>query len=84
MNDYVTLSIPQYDNLIAKRDELRTALDKAADEITALHAENERLRAALEWYAKTFCEGPDEVCGKLTDDRCSGCKARAALKEERT
>jgi len=53
------------------------ALTAARDRLTA---EVERLRAALEFYADTFCEGPaGPLCGKLDDTRCSGCKARAAL-----
>ena len=47
--------------------------------------ENARLREALAYYADQFCEG---FCNDLPeagtyhismDDRCSGCKARAAL-----
>lgn len=45
-----------------------------------LSGEVERLRAALEWYAKTFCEIGD--CGAMSDDECSGCRARRALKEQ--
>lgn len=39
------------------------------------------VREALEWYADTFCEHGkySEVCGKLSPDECSGCKARQAL-----
>lgn len=46
-------------------------------------AEIERLRAVLQHYADTFCEGLGEVvgdfCGKCSEDECSGCKAYAAL-----
>lgn len=61
--------------------------DKHASKVEGLlwgtAKENEKLRAALEWYADTFCEGPaGPLCGKLDDTRCSGCKARAALEEK--
>lgn len=54
---------------------------KAADRIATLEAENTQLREALGYYADTFCELGEfnECCGKLRDDDCSGCKARAAL-----
>ena len=39
--------------------------------------------AALEHYAKTYCEGYGEcvgdLCGKFTPEECGGCKAYAAL-----
>jgi hypothetical protein len=48
-------------------------------------AEIARLRAALKWYADQFCEydASFDGCGKLSDDICSGCKARAALQPVR-
>jgi len=44
------------------------------------------LEEALRWYADQFCELGRyfEGCGKLPDDQCSGCKARAALCPERS
>lgn len=43
--------------------------------------ECERMRKALAYYADTFCEldKGHECCGKLGEDECGGCKARAAL-----
>lgn len=39
--------------------------------------------AALEHYAKTYCEGYGEcvgdLCGKFTPEECGGCKAYTAL-----
>lgn len=60
-------------------ERLRGEVDEYATKIVDLVADRERLRAALRYYAETFCEGPPEVCGSLSDIRCSGCKARAAL-----
>lgn len=63
------------------------AIDKtltaSRDEVVALRAEIARKDEALRWYADTFCEeGPySEVCGRISDEDCAGCKARAALKE---
>ena len=59
---------------IVASDEVKQALEQIASEIV-------RLRAALEWYADHFCEYDTHFsgCGKLSDDACSGCKARAAL-----
>lgn len=37
------------------------------------------LTGALEYYAKTFCEGIENGCGHLHEDVCSGCRAYAAL-----
>lgn len=39
------------------------------------------LEEALLWYATQFCEhGRDfEGCGKMPEDYCSGCRARALL-----
>lgn len=57
--------------------------DRVADEI-------ERLRAALEWYGNTFCEGFCEGApefARFSEDQCSGCRAFQALgtdKEDRT
>lgn len=36
---------------------------------------------ALRWYGHQFCEfgASHECCGRMTDDDCSGCKARIAL-----
>jgi hypothetical protein len=36
---------------------------------------------ALKWYAEQFCELSiyNAVCSKLSDDVCSGCRARAAI-----
>lgn len=50
-------------------------------ELEAANEEIDRLREALRWYADQMCEfGPHyEGCGKMTDDDCAGCKARAAL-----
>jgi hypothetical protein len=68
-----------------------TATEASYDWYAACGAEEQR-RLAVEsdlseamqivaHYADTFCElGPsDECCGKLNDDQCSGCRARAAL-----
>lgn len=55
--------------------------EKHMTEKHALRAENERMREALEWYAKTFCEGIENGCGNMTEMDCSGCRARAALTE---
>ena len=51
------------------------------DALDAERAENERLQTALHYYAEQFCEmGSDwEGCGKLTEEQCAGCRARAAL-----
>lgn len=59
-------------------------IKRAADEITRLRAENARLREALEWYASGWCEyhHTSEPCGLLSEDNCSGCRARKALKGE--
>lgn len=40
------------------------------------------LEADLEWYADQFCEHGkySEVCGRLSSDDCSGCRARATLR----
>ena len=45
------------------------------------HPTPDPLRAALEWYADQFCElgSSHECCGRMSDDECSGCRARAAL-----
>ena len=45
------------------------------------HHTDDPLRKALEWYADQFCElgNSHECCGRMSDDECSGCRARAAL-----
>ena len=52
--------------------------------IAELEAEVERLREALGWYAKQFCElgTSHECCGRMTADDCSGCLARAILEKQ--
>lgn len=42
---------------------------------------NNELIDALEWYGEQFCELGQyhECCGRMGDDQCSGCKARALL-----
>ena len=57
----------------------------AAEEVARLRAHADELAGTLKWYADTFCEqGPySEVCSKLSDDECSGCKARTALAKHR-
>lgn len=66
-----------------------SVLHQAADELItarnredALTEEVEALRAALKYYAHDFCELGEghECCGRMTNEECSGCKARAALK----
>jgi len=37
------------------------------------------LTEALQYYAKTFCEGVENGCGHLHENVCSGCSAYAAL-----
>ena len=56
-------------------------LAAANAKIAALESERDALREDLAWYADTFCEeGPySEVCGRLSPDECSGCRARQAL-----
>lgn len=63
----------------------RADCDRLAAELAAAQQREARLRAALEYYADTFCEG---FCKDLPqagtyqpemDLDCSGCKARAAL-----
>jgi hypothetical protein len=61
-------------------------IDEASD---VDHAEaNARLIAAapelwgeLRWYADYFCEGGihSELCGRIEDDDCAGCRARRAI-----
>jgi hypothetical protein len=57
------------------------AIRDAVEEIKWLRAEVERLRAALKLYAHQYCEFDEafEGCGKMPDDDCGGCRARAAL-----
>ncbi len=52
--------------------------------VVELRTQNARLREVVEHYADLFCEwgAAHECCGKLSDDECSGCKARAALSSE--
>lgn len=52
----------------------------AQDQIAALTAENDRLRAALSEYHTTFCEGwCEELPTGAAFEDCSGCAARVAL-----
>lgn len=57
-----------------------------AEAITAWNTRASEARIAqleghLSYYAETFCElgTSHECCGRLTDDDCSGCRARTAL-----
>lgn len=34
---------------------------------------------ALCYYRDTFCEHGEELCGRLSDDDCSGCKAHNVI-----
>lgn len=56
---------------------------EAKDAILALSERNAALDEALRYYAEVFCElGPyTEACSKLSDNDCSGCKARRALQQ---
>jgi len=53
---------------------------EAADALTAQKKRIIELEGALGYYAEAFCEHYGyELCGKLDDDICSGCKANAAF-----
>jgi hypothetical protein len=53
---------------------------EAVAALTTLAAENERLKAALEHYADTYCEGWCHKDGRHANfEDCGGCRARAAL-----
>lgn len=58
-----------------------TTTNEGTAAVLALLDECERLREALAYYADTFCEldKGHECCGKLDEDECSGCKARATM-----
>lgn len=58
-----------------------TTLPELFDRIEQLEAREKKMREALWYYAETFCElgKYHECCGRMSDDDCSGCKARAVL-----
>ena len=64
-----------------------TDIGVAINEITALRAENERLRAALEWFAdeydrQNFMRSADMHRAECRCLRCARDEARAALEEK--
>lgn len=76
------------DDSKARVDELETALldQRAISEgwivaATSAERQNAALVEALQWYAEQLCEhdAHSEVCGRLSNDDCFGCKARAVL-----
>ena len=61
-------------------DPMMDRLSRAAPPTPAETA-GDALREHLKWYADTFCElgNAHECCGRMSEDDCSGCRARAAL-----
>lgn len=75
-----------YATRVAECDYWSSPAHGQPDRVTALAnaraiAEVPAMVAALRWYSDGFCElGPShECCGRLGDESCSGCNARAIL-----
>lgn len=63
--------------IMAEWEAITTAWNRRIPNPTAIGEVVEALR----WYGHQFCElgASHECCGRMTDDDCSGCKARIAL-----